>query len=66
VVKSEVVVSIFADKKAVAEIDAEGYFADRFLDIERRFVEACPEIVADRNERIPGHSVASRRILTVA
>jgi putative methionine-R-sulfoxide reductase with GAF domain len=47
-VKSEVVVPIFANKKVVAELDAESYFANTFLDAERKFVEACAEIVAGR------------------
>jgi L-methionine (R)-S-oxide reductase len=47
-VKSEVVVPIFANKKVVAELDAESYFANTFLDSERKFVEACAEIVAGR------------------
>lgn len=47
-VKSEVVVPIFADKKVVAELDAESYFANTFTESEREFVEACAEIVAGR------------------
>jgi L-methionine (R)-S-oxide reductase len=47
-VKSEVVVPIFAKKKVVAELDAESYFADTFTEAERKFVEACAEIVAGR------------------
>jgi L-methionine (R)-S-oxide reductase len=47
-VKSEVVVPIFANKKVVAELDAESYFANTFIDSERKFVEACAEIVAGR------------------
>ncbi len=47
-VKSEVVVPIFAKKKVVAELDAESYFANTFIDTERKFVEACAEIVAGR------------------
>jgi L-methionine (R)-S-oxide reductase len=47
-VKSEVVVPIFANKKVVAELDAESYFANTFTDPERKFVEACAEIVGGR------------------
>jgi L-methionine (R)-S-oxide reductase len=47
-VKSEVVVPIFANKKVVAELDAESYFANTFVDDERKFVEACAEVVATR------------------
>jgi L-methionine (R)-S-oxide reductase len=47
-VKSEVVVPIFANKKVVAELDAESYFANTFVESERKFVEACAEVVATR------------------
>jgi L-methionine (R)-S-oxide reductase len=47
-VKSEVVVPIFANKKVVAELDAESYFANTFPEPEQKFVEACAEIVAGR------------------
>lgn len=47
-VKSEVVVPIFANKKVVAELDAESYFANTFVEAERKFVEACAEVVATR------------------
>jgi L-methionine (R)-S-oxide reductase len=47
-VKSELVVPIFANKKVVAELDAESYFANTFTGAERQFVEACAEIVAGR------------------
>ena len=47
-VKSEVVVPIFANKKVVAELDAESYFANTFLEDERKFVEACAQVVATR------------------
>jgi L-methionine (R)-S-oxide reductase len=47
-VKSELVVPIFAKKKVVAELDAESYFANTFIDAERQFVEACAEVVAGR------------------
>jgi L-methionine (R)-S-oxide reductase len=47
-VKSEIVVPIFAKKKVVAELDAESYFANTFTEAERQFVEACAEIVSAR------------------
>ncbi len=47
-VKSEVVVPIFANKKVVAELDAESYFANTFIEAECKFLEACAEIVAGR------------------
>src|SRR5580692_6940095 len=47
-VKSEVVVPIFANQKVVAELDAESYFANTFVEVERKFVEACAEIVGGR------------------
>src|SRR5579872_5887787 len=49
-VKSEVVVPIFANKKVVAELDAESYFTNTFTDDELKFVEACAEVVATRME----------------
>ena len=47
-VKSEVVVPIFANKNVVAELDAESYFANTFIEAECKFVEACAEVVASR------------------
>jgi L-methionine (R)-S-oxide reductase len=47
-VKSEIVVPILANKKVVAELDAESYFANTFTEAERQFVEACAEIVSAR------------------
>jgi L-methionine (R)-S-oxide reductase len=47
-VKSEVVVPILVNKKVVAELDAESYFANTFPEPEQKFVEACAEVVADR------------------
>jgi L-methionine (R)-S-oxide reductase len=47
-VKSEVVVPIFVNKKVVAELDAESYFANTFPEPEQKFVEACAEVVAGR------------------
>jgi GAF domain-containing protein len=44
-VKSEVVVPIFAKKKLAAELDVESYFANTFPKAEQEFVEACAKIV---------------------
>ena len=45
-VKSEIVVPIFANRKLAAELDIESYFADTFTKTEQEFVEACAAIVA--------------------
>jgi len=45
-VKSEIVVPIHVNKKLVAELDIESYFADSFPKSERDFVEACANLVA--------------------
>lgn len=50
-VKSEMVVPIFANKKLVGELDAESYFADTFTKSEQEFVEACAEVVAKYMEK---------------
>jgi L-methionine (R)-S-oxide reductase len=46
-VKSEIVVPIFVNKKLVAELDIESYFADTFTTAEQEFVEACAKLIAD-------------------
>jgi L-methionine (R)-S-oxide reductase len=46
-VKSEIVVPIFAKKKLACELDVESYFADSFPKTEQEFVEACAAIVAE-------------------
>jgi L-methionine (R)-S-oxide reductase len=46
-VKSEIVVPIFAHKKLAAELDVESYFADTFIKPEQSFVESCAAIVSD-------------------
>lgn len=46
-VKSEIVVPIFANKKLAAELDVESYFADSFPKSEQEFAEACANLVAD-------------------
>jgi L-methionine (R)-S-oxide reductase len=46
-VKSEIVVPIFANKKLAAELDIESYFADTFTRPEQTFVESCASLVAE-------------------
>jgi L-methionine (R)-S-oxide reductase len=45
-VKSEIVVPIFVNKKLAAELDIESYFPDTFTKTEQEFVESCASIVA--------------------
>lgn len=44
-VKSEIVVPIFVNKKLAAELDIESYFTDTFTRAEQEFVEACAHLV---------------------
>jgi L-methionine (R)-S-oxide reductase len=46
-VKSEIVVPIYVNKKLAAELDIESYFADTFTKSEQEFVEACAKIIGD-------------------
>lgn len=46
-VKSEIVVPIFVNKKLAAELDIESYFADTFTKTEQEFVEACAGVLAN-------------------
>jgi L-methionine (R)-S-oxide reductase len=46
-VKSEIVVPIFVNKKLAAELDIESYFADTFTKEEQEFVEACASVIAN-------------------
>jgi L-methionine (R)-S-oxide reductase len=46
-VKSEIVVPIFVNKKLAAELDIESYFADTFTQPEQQFVESCASILAN-------------------
>lgn len=46
-VKSEIVVPIFLNKKLAGELDIESYFADSFPKSEQEFVEACANLVAN-------------------
>jgi L-methionine (R)-S-oxide reductase len=44
-VKSEIVVPMFVNKKLAAELDIESYFADTFTKAEQDFIEACANLV---------------------
>lgn len=46
-VKSEIVVPIFVNKKLAGELDIESYFADTFNKTEQEFIEACAGVVAN-------------------
>jgi L-methionine (R)-S-oxide reductase len=46
-VKSEIVVPIYAQKKLAAELDIESYFADTFGKSDRDFIEGCALVLAD-------------------
>lgn len=50
-VKSEIVVPLFAKKKLAGELDIESYFADSFPKAEQEFVQACAAVVASYMER---------------
>jgi L-methionine (R)-S-oxide reductase len=50
-VKSEIVVPIFAKKKLVAEFDVESYFTDTFSKSDQTFVEACSALVGEYLEK---------------
>ena len=49
-VKSEIVVPIFVNKKLAAELDIESYFAGTFDKLEQEFVEACAGVVGKRDQ----------------
>lgn len=46
-VKSEIVVPIYVNKKLAAELDIESYFADTFTALEQQFIEACANVAAN-------------------
>ena len=46
-VKSEIVVPIFVNKKIAAELDIESYFTDTFTKSEQEFVEGCASVIAN-------------------
>ncbi len=50
-VKSEIVVPIFARKKLAGELDIESYFTGTFTAEEQQFVEACATTVAKYLEK---------------
>ncbi len=50
-VKSEIVVPIFAKKKLAAELDIESYFTGTFNAAETGFIQSCAEVVAGFLER---------------
>lgn len=50
-VKSEIVVPIFAHHKLTAELDIDSYFTDTFTKPEQDFVEACASVVGNYLER---------------
>jgi L-methionine (R)-S-oxide reductase len=52
-VKSEIVVPIFVNKKLAAELDIESYFADTFTQPEQQFIESCASVLA--NHLSTGH-----------
>lgn len=45
-VKSEIVVPIYVNKKLAAELDIESYFAGTFTKLEQEFIEACANVLA--------------------
>jgi L-methionine (R)-S-oxide reductase len=45
-VKSEIVVPIFVNKKLAAELDIESYFANTFTSTEQQFIESCAQVLA--------------------
>jgi L-methionine (R)-S-oxide reductase len=47
IVKSEIVVPIFVNKKLAAELDIESYFTGTFIKGEQEFAEACCGVVAN-------------------
>jgi L-methionine (R)-S-oxide reductase len=50
-VKSEIVVPIYAKKKLVGEFDVESYFTDTFTKPEQSFVESCSALVGQYFEK---------------
>jgi GAF domain-containing protein len=46
-VKSEIVVPIFVNKKLAAELDIESYFAGTFTQPEQQFAESCASVLAN-------------------
>jgi L-methionine (R)-S-oxide reductase len=46
-VKSEIVVPIYSNKKLAAELDINSYFAGTFIRTEQQFVEGCANVIAN-------------------
>ena len=44
-VKSEIVVPIFVERKLAAELDIESYFADTFANDDQEFIESCSAVI---------------------
>jgi L-methionine (R)-S-oxide reductase len=51
-VKSEIVVPMFVNKKLAAELDVESYFADTFTKPEQDFIESCANVVTASLARV--------------
>ena len=45
-VKSEIVVPVFVNKKLAAELDIESYFAGTFTKPEQEFIASCASLLA--------------------
>jgi L-methionine (R)-S-oxide reductase len=45
-VKSEIVVPIFVERKLAAELDIESYFSDTFANDDQEFIESCSAVIA--------------------
>jgi GAF domain-containing protein len=52
-VKSNIVVPIFAKKRVVAELCIESYFADTFTPQEQKFIEDCASLIGRHMENEP-------------
>jgi GAF domain-containing protein len=50
-VKSNIVVPIFVNKRVAAELCIESYFVDTFNSDEQRFIEACAALVGQRMQQ---------------
>lgn len=61
-VKSNIVVPIFAKKRVVAELCIESYFANTFDLPERKFIESCADLVGRYMEKHAAASATSAAI----
>ena len=57
IVKSELVVPVFAHKKLIGEIDVESYFTETFQEDDQKFIEACAAVVGRYFENLESSSV---------